>query len=110
MQDNFGGYGDWLEPWVRTGADAVNFENELRRELAPDHPLYGCSATAVARRVDTDDVLFELTGAPSRFAVVHLTWSGRPEIDARWPSVEFFSDFDDWIERGMTLDHQEYGT
>ncbi len=103
-----GGGPDWLEPWVPTGTDAVNFEDELRRELGPSHPLYGIPATAIARRIDTDDVLFELTGAPSRFAVVHLTWAGRRETDPRWPSVSFFSDFEDWIERGMTRDHQEY--
>jgi hypothetical protein len=108
MRDSSAAHMNLHNPWVQTGSDSVNFENELRRELGPDHPLYGSAATAIARRIDTDDVLFEVTGALPRFAVVHLTWSGRPEIDARWPAVTFFSDLKDWIERGMTPDHQAY--
>ena len=35
MKDGFARLVDWLEPWVPTGADAVNLEDELHRELGP---------------------------------------------------------------------------
>jgi hypothetical protein len=58
---------------------------ELLRELADGHPLYGRAARAIARRIDCDDVAFDVGG--SGLCVVHLTWAGRG--DARWPRFEF---------------------
>jgi hypothetical protein len=107
MKDGFARDVNWLTPWIQTGADAVGLEDELRRELGPDHPMYGISVTAIARRIDTDDVLFELTGVPFPYAEVHLTWSGRRE-PAQWTGVEFFSGLKDWIDRVMVPNHQEH--
>lgn len=59
-------------------AFARSTERELRKEVPSNHLLYDrCwTARAIARRFDCDDVAFELDDG---FAVVHLTWSHRPE-------------------------------
>jgi hypothetical protein len=101
---------DWLEPWTPVESEAANLEAELQRELAPGHPLYGHPAQAIARRIDCDDVLFAAMSPPGRIAVVHLTWSGQPETDPRWPAVVVFANLDDWVTRGMRPDHEELGT
>ena len=81
-------------------------ETELERELPPGHVLGGTSIRAVAARFDRDDVLFALPGG--EYAVVHLTWSRRRESDARWPSTEVFSSIQDWRERRMQPDYEDY--
>jgi len=60
-------------------------EDELRREMAVGHVLYGRAFTAVARRSGNDDVAFLVDG--SRLCIVHLTWAveTRPE----WPWTVF---------------------
>lgn len=45
---------------------------------------------AMGRRVDRDDVLFRLGGARGGFAVVHLTYRGRPEIGPAWPATVLY--------------------
>jgi hypothetical protein len=99
---------DWLEPWSRIGKDERGLVAELKRELGPWHPLFGLHAIPVARRYDDDVVLFALPTYQQPLAVVHLTWSGRREADARWPATEFFASLEEWVERGMKPDHQEY--
>ncbi len=95
-----------LRPWSHV-ADGHGLENELRRELAPSHRLHpqahAGTLRAVARRIDRDDFLFVGKGI---VVVVHLTWS--VETDPHWPSTETFGSIDDWIQRGMTADHEEY--
>lgn len=89
---------NWQAPWHPvTGADASALEAELGLELGPQHLLQGVRVTAVARRSDCDDVLFALKGAPAPFAVVHLTWSGYPETDRRWPWTELVDDLDAFV-------------
>lgn len=58
---------------------------ELRRELHPQHPLYGKAVTAIARRIDCDDVIFAVN---NRFALVHLTWEST--IRVPFPYTIFF--------------------
>jgi|GEM_PF-4751845 len=71
--------------WVDASGDTQRsgqLEAELKRELAPNHVLFGRSLKAVMARTDSDDVVFRDERA---FFVVHLTWSGEvPE----WPSLE----------------------
>lgn len=95
---------EFLPPWMsipeggpRTLAD------ELKRELAPGHPLSGVTARAIARRKDNDDVLFELVSAEKPLAVVHLTW--RKEDSPDWPYTTFYGGWDDWAQRCMLPDH-----
>jgi hypothetical protein len=60
---------------------------ELRAELPAGHVLQGVPVHAVAEAVGNDDVLFRHCNDPVRFTVVHLTYRGRPELDARSPAV-----------------------
>src|SRR5436309_988870 len=58
---------------------AIRFEEEFATEIGKGHPLYGVPVRAVGRRIDRDDVLFELLRHLCDYAVVHLTWSGRED-------------------------------
>lgn len=82
--------GDWYA--IDSASEREWAENELRRELCPEHILYGLEATAVGRRWRRDDVLFQLSNG--RFAQVHLT--RRPEADPRWPDTQIYATFEDW--------------
>ena len=79
--------------WVYLEQDeAIKFEAELRRELCPQHVLYGLDATAIARRARFDDFLFQI---PDKlYAQVHLTW--RSETDPHFPRTELFSSIEEW--------------
>jgi hypothetical protein len=79
------------EPWEQVAADN-NLLAVLQTELGPGHILYGKDLVAIARRGDNDDVLFELKGGEFRYAIVHLTWAGRPEPDPRWPGTRLSND------------------
>jgi len=97
----------FLEPWIAAGSDAAALEAELKREVGSDHPLRSRRVQAVARRQDCDDVLFITLDAPRFVAVVHLTWGGRVE-PRQFPRATIFPTFEEWIERGMNVDHLEF--
>ena len=97
-----------LEPWLPAGAQAAQLERELRAELGPRHTLKGRDMRAVAMRQDCDDVLFVSADAPTTIAVVHLTYSNRPEQDPLNPETTLFDSMDDWSERGMKADHDDF--
>jgi hypothetical protein len=72
--------------------------DELQRELSDGHILKSVIVETVAHRGGaSDDVLFRRIGEPQHYAIVHLTWSGRPEIDPRWPSVIFEGTFEELL-------------
>ena len=100
----------WIDPWVPVsdrGQEA--YANELKMELSLDHPLYGVRARAVARTRHTDDILFLLQDHPmAGFAVVHLTFRGRPESDPQWPSVVLYRDIEHWVTQRMMRDAAAY--
>ena len=100
----------FLEPWLEVSSQALKLRKELAAELGPRHPLKGRDMQAVARRQDCDDVLFISVDEPRVLAVVHLTYANRPEADPRWPSTTFFDSLEDWIERGMKADHEDFAT
>jgi hypothetical protein len=58
--------------------------DELRRELVPRHPLFGRITGIDAFHAASDDVLARLDD--DTIAVVHLTWSGKPEPYENCPS------------------------
>jgi hypothetical protein len=99
---------EFLEPWCAVGANSARLEAELRAELGPKHALYGRRMRAVAQRQDCDDVLFVSIDEPSLVAVVHLTYANRPEIDPLWPETHLFASMEDWMERGMKVDHADF--
>ncbi|HEY2170414.1 MAG TPA: hypothetical protein VGJ30_12360 [Candidatus Angelobacter sp.] len=98
------------KPWQELPADQVSvLAAQLHRELSPRHVLYGAEARAVVARVDRDDVLFELIWHAKQLAQVHLTWSQRPPDDPKWPAVQFFATWDDWVQEKLLRDHEDYG-
>jgi hypothetical protein len=95
----------WIPPWQpisQRGREA--YEHELRLEVSPGHPLFEVRATAVGRTCHDDNVLFHLHQHGAMFAVVHLTFRGRPEKDVKWPQVTLYRNLDHWIMRGMLMD------
>ena len=94
----------WLEPWR---AVVPGLEVELRNEASVGHPLFGQKAISVARRFDSDDVLFLLLDHPAPLAVVHLSWTGRPERNSDWPHTTFYESLEDFTDRCMKPDHME---
>ena len=95
----------WLEPWR---AVVSGLEVELKNEIGDGHPLYGQKAISVARRFDSDDVLFLLLEHSSPLAVVHLTWTSRTEKNRNWPQTTLYASMDDFVERCMKPDHAEH--
>jgi hypothetical protein len=95
----------WLRPWEPIEASsAAAFEAELKRELAPSHPLFGSELRAIGCGFG-DDVLFQFADGSNRVAVVHLTWAGRVEADPRWPHTVTYCSLQDWVDRGMKPDN-----
>ena len=95
-----------LSPWIEPHSpDGVVLE--LKREIAPDHPLYGKPVQALAVARDRDDVMFRVgENSPFRYAVVHLTWSHKAEPPP-CPNTNFFDSLELWIE-WMKADHDDY--
>ena len=82
--------GDWYE--ITSESERCELDEELRREVCPEHPLYGIESLAVGRRYRRDDVLFRL--GDGRYAQVHLT--RRKETSPDWPSTDIYDSLDDW--------------
>ena len=96
----------WLDPWVPAKSEKVKvgFKMELARELQEGHPLHGSKVSAIGCRGDNDDVLFEIQDGVGRYAVVHLSWSSKPETPP-WPHTTYFETLEAWIEKCMKADH-----
>jgi hypothetical protein len=88
----------WLSP---SPESARQFEQELQRELCPQHVLYNVPAQAVGRKDRRDDFLFKIPD--NCFAQVHLTW--RQETDPFWPATDLFSSFEAWK---TSLDDEDF--
>jgi len=98
---------DLLTPWAAPHSPE-GLVSELQREVGPDHPLFDKSARALAVAQDRDEVLFEIADRQAhRYAVVHLTWSGKWERSAKFPWTEFFDSLDQWLQ-WMKADHEDY--
>ena len=82
-------------PWISISEYPAGHGDALVRgaivEIPSNHPLSGRALTPLARREDCDDVLFQLDDGPA-VAVVHLTWSGRPERPG-FPTTRQYSGF-----------------
>lgn len=85
-------------PWHRLDvadfAASIALERELARELPEGHALAGLTARPLARRLDRDDVLFEIDGKGP--FVVHVTWSAHPERDPQGPRTTRIDDWQAW--------------
>jgi hypothetical protein len=101
----------WLEPWYSIAEDpeqSKGMAHELRRELSPDHALFGLPVRAIGRRQDRDDVLYAIEDGTERVAVVHLTWTRSPPESPPWPGTAIYDSFDQWTSIGMQADHAEF--
>ena len=99
---------EYLEPWIAIGQYADKLVKELEREVTQGHVLWKVKTRAIAQRSDSDDVLFEIESEQGKCAVVHLTWSGKPEQDSRWPDMRIYATIDLWADECMKTDHAEF--
>jgi hypothetical protein len=84
---------EFTYPWRELGAqEALILENELRLEVRNGHPLFAQPFKALARKDDSDEVLFAYT---KKYAVVHLTYSGKGELSPDYPWTLQFNSLDD---------------
>lgn len=101
---------EWLEPWssaARMGEHAVQgWQRQLQIEVPPGHVLYDVPVRLLARG-NGDDVLFELLDGSGRVANVHITWS-RSRERLPWPETSIYSNLQDWVEKVMEPEHQEW--
>ena len=98
----------FLPPWVPIAPETrVEFEDEYAIEIGKEHPLYGAPVRAIARRIDSDDVLFELLRCLCDYVVVRLTWSGQEEEDHRLPKFELFLDHE-VMDKCIRPAHEKY--
>jgi hypothetical protein len=65
-------------------------EREALREIAPGHELHALGLTAVAKCATYDDAVFRVSD--DTFAVVHLTWTGKPDAPP-WPRTTRLGSF-----------------
>src|SRR5262245_18406498 len=101
---------DLLIPWHEVGTSALRLELELQSEVGPGHALKNKPMRAITTRQDCDDVLFVGADDPTLVAVVHLTYANRPEANSLWPGTTFFASLQDWVERGMRADHDDFNS
>lgn len=100
---------DILEPWGSVSEEeGTGLVAELKKELRQDHVLSGAAVKAVARRCDCDDVLFETDSKMGSLALVHLTWSGKPDQFPAWPHTVFYQSWAEWMESDMRPAHEDY--
>jgi hypothetical protein len=95
----------FLLPWEQTTA---RLELELEKEISPNHPLFGHEVVVIARRIDTDDVLFYIPNSTPPLAEVHLTWKGSTEKNPQLPWTTFYDNVSEWVEKSMKRDHSNY--
>jgi len=100
---------DIVAPWEALArAERSEFlAAQLETTLSEKHVLHGLKVTAVAARIDRDDVLFEVAEGEMPLAVVHLTW--QKETDSRWPSTKLFRSWEHWVQEDMQPAHEDYG-
>ena len=79
-------------PWtqIQDEDDLVALQEELDKEIGPNHKLWALVPKVIGRRVDMDDVLVRLSD--SRVASVHLVWNGRAsQLESNFPSSKIFA-------------------
>ena len=112
------------KPWNEIEIEQkIAFENELTKELgnkdksllkafkrkSKKHLLAEIEFSAFCHDQRNDDVLFEIkqVNGNEKFAISHLTWSGKKEQD-EYPKTEFFKDFNEFKIAKMNPDRIDY--
>lgn len=93
----------FLKPWHPVDVD---LNVQLRKEIHKDHILYGKPVKTVARRQDNDDVLFEVSNADFKFALVHLTWAQKSLDNPKYPRTETYKNWQEVYSKRIIIDHQ----
>lgn len=97
----------YKEPWYDIN-DYSNehkeaLERELIKELTSVHALFDLNSNVIAKREDRDDILVL---NEKGYYIVHLTWSGKPEIDS-YPTSFYFETMED-LKTKLHSDSIEY--
>ncbi len=111
------------EPWEEIDIEQkIEFEDELRRELGLDkksilgflskpisHILSDSEFSALCTDQRSDDVLFEIRkpNCEERFALVHLTWTGKRER-ANYPKTTLYRSFEEFRTSRMLSDRVDW--
>jgi hypothetical protein len=103
----------WFGAWeaITNDVERQFLETELTTTLHVEHILYKRPITAVARRTDTDDVLFLVRGsvvkssaARVELAEVHLSYSAERTPD--FPHCILFESLEAWKEAALREDER----
>lgn len=106
--ENVSANAGFLIPWERIEfSTAEGLEKELKLEMNIGHLLFGEKVRAIAKRIDCDDVLFELTNN-AKFAVVHLTWKMAKEENPVFPVTEVFDNWAEVYQNRIVRDNLDY--
>ena len=96
-------------PWIGvTPTERQRLEAELAQEVCLLHPLAALDREVVAHRTDTNDILVAINPHLCECAQVHLTWSGKTEMNPEVPRMELHATFQDWVQERMLPDHKTY--
>ena len=93
---------EWFGAWeaITNDVERQFLESELMTTLHTEHILYKRPVTAIARRTDSDHVLFLVRGRVDRIgmvteiAEVHLSYS--TERTADFPASVLFTSLEEW--------------
>ena len=94
---------DWGTGWAPV-PEGSGLQLELDREIGTEHPLSMAKPVVFGRCLVCDDVVARLTHPDDgpELAVIHLTWSGRPEKVTKdgvaWPYGERLT-FESFVAR-----------
>lgn len=84
------------EQWTELGENGESVLKELQKEISKNHLLYNKKCIPLAKRLDQDDVLFSIPDI-NKFAVVHLTWGDKEELDPMYPITTVYESVDDFL-------------
>ena len=100
---------EFKPPWIGvTPSERQQLEAELAQEVCLLHSLAALDREVIARRIDTDDILVAINPHLCECAQVHLTWSGKIEMNPEVPTVELQATLQDWVQERMLPDHETY--
>lgn len=101
---------NFLEPWESVfEGHKDGFKAELQKEMQKEHVLYGYTFEAMGVRRDCDDALFRIKKeGKEAFAVVHLTWSGKPDQFSSYPSTAIYESWEEFEREDMIPTHEDY--
>ncbi|MFT3705236.1 MAG: hypothetical protein QM802_22910 [Agriterribacter sp.] len=92
-------------PW-QVIDDSALYEKELKKEVRFFHPLKWKKVRAVAKRMDRDDIIFEVQSGLYQYAVVHLTW--KKEYSRTFPITQLYIDWKEIYKKRIISDAEQW--